>query len=295
VRARTGNLTRRDFLRGMTGAAVAAAFGLPLAGERRKGGKRATVVLVRDEHAVDEQGRVSAPVVRRMLDDAVAALVGEKDMVGAWSRLVRRDDLVGIKTNVWANLHTPAEVESALRGRVIGAGVPAERVLIDDSGAMRTLAHCTALINVRPVRTHHWAGIGGCIKNYATFVPDPSVYHPDSCADLAAIWSLPTVKRKTRLNVLVALTPQFWGRGPHYFDPRYVWPYKGIMVSFDPVAVDAVGAHLVRTKRVLYFGEDKPITPTKHIAVAETKYGLGVADLSRIELIRLGWKKDALI
>lgn len=67
------------------------------------------------------------------------------------------------------------------------------------------------------------------------------------------------------------------------------------MVSLDPVAVDAVGAHLLRTKRRQYFGQDRPITPTKHVAVADAVYGLGVSDLNKIELIKLGWMEDVLI
>ena len=114
---------------------------------------------------------------------------------------------------------------------------------------------------MRPVRTHHWAGVGGCLKNYIMFVEEPSDYHPDSCADLGAIWNLPIVKGKTRLNVLLALTPQFYGRGPHASTPGMSGPTAGLFVSKDPVAVDALGAELLRLKRLEFFGEDKPVTP----------------------------------
>jgi hypothetical protein len=59
----------------------------------------------------------------------------------------------------------------------------------------------TALINARPMRSHHWAGVGSLIKNYIMFIPEPISIHPDSCADLASIWDLPVVKGKTRLKV----------------------------------------------------------------------------------------------
>jgi hypothetical protein len=109
------------------------------------------------------------------------------------------------------------------------------------------------------------------------------------------MWNLPIVKGKTRLNILVALTPQFYGRGPHSFDPRHVWTYGGMFVSKDPVAVDALGAELLRLKRIAFFGEDKAVTPTKHIEYAETRHGIGVADLKRIDLVRLGWQEEMLI
>jgi hypothetical protein len=61
------------------------------------------------------------------------------------------------------------------------------------------------------------------------------------------------------------------------------------------VAVDALGAELLRLKRIEHFGEDRPVTPTKHIQAADTKYGLGVSDLSRIDLIKLGNRENLLL
>ena len=146
------------------------------------------------------------------------------------------------------------------------------------------------------MRTHHWAGVGTLLKNYIQFVPSPSEYHPNGCADLGRIWTLPHVKGKTRLNVLVALTPQFYGRGANFFDRRYVWPYGGIIVGTDPVAVDAVGAEILRLKRVAAFGEDRPLDVAPiHIAEADKKYHLGISDLSRIQIVKVGWMGEALV
>ena len=287
-------ITRRDFMRGAASTAVAAAFGLP-SGAQAEVAKKSRVVLIRDEAVMDGGGGIDSAVLERMLDEAVAKLLRENRAAEAWKSLVKPTDLVGIKSNVWARLRTPPELETIIRQRVIGAGVAGGKVFCDDRGSREKFLASTALINVRPARSHHWAGMGGCIKNYIIFSSNPPEYHPDSCANLAKLWSMPIVKGKTRLNILVLLTPQFYGRGPHSFDPRYLWPYKGLAVSLDPVAVDAVGAHILRTKRIQYFGEEKPITPTKHIAVADQKYHLGVSDLNQIELIKLGWTKDALI
>jgi hypothetical protein len=288
-------VTRRDFLRGASYAALAGVAGLGLeSGEAAD--RKARVVLIRDAKAVDDQGRVDAAVVQRMVDQAVAKLLQRDQAEVAWKQLVKPTDRVGIKTNVWDSLRTPPEVEEALKSGLVRAGVPEQSIRVDDRGARTTLAECTALINVRPLRTHHWAGIGGCIKNYIMFVPSPPQYHPDSCADLGAMWKLPVVAGKTRLNVLVVLTPQFHSRGPHNFDPRYVWPYQGLLVSQDPVAVDALGVKLLTIKRKLHFGEDQPFpTLTKHVQVADTKHGLGVSDLANIELVKLGWMEDVLI
>ncbi len=101
---------------------------------------------------------------------------------------------------------------------------------------------------------------------------------------------------KVRLNVLVALTPQFLTRGPQFFDTRYLWPYKGILLSTDPVAVDTMGVKLLEARRKAFFGEDRPMTElAKHVRLAGEKHGIGVGDPSRIQLARLGWGTDILL
>ena len=289
-------LTRRDFMRHAAYAALATTVGTEMLQSQGSDEKKVKVVLVRDEEALDKNRNPNPKVILRMLDRAVTELVGISDPVEAWRKLVNPNDLVGIKTNVWSYLPTPKEVEDAIKLRLMNAGVSKERILIDDRGARTTLANCTALINVRPLRTHYWAGIGGCIKNYIMFSPNPSQYHPDTCASLGHIWTLPIVKGKTRLNILVVLTPLFHGIGPHHFSPKYIWDYKGLLVSFDPVAVDAIGVQLLLAKRREFFGEEKPLPyNTHHIIYADKKYGIGVSDLSKINLVKLGWMEGVLI
>ena len=146
------------------------------------------------------------------------------------------------------------------------------------------------------MRAHAWSGVGSLLKNYIMFDPDPPIYHPDSCADLAKLWKLPITKDKTRLNILVMLTPLFHGTGPHLFNPKYSWAYNGLLVGFDPVAVDATGVRIIQAKRKEFFGEHRPINPpAKHIFLADTRHHLGNADPNKIELIKLGWEKDILI
>ena len=298
--ARRRGITRRDFLRSGAGAAFAVAVGLPRLATAAEGpGTSRTmsrVVLVRDKDVLASDGAVNAEILERMMDQAVTALIGEDDPIECWRRMVKPEDLVGIKSNVWANLPTPEPLVDAFRRRIADAGVPPDRVRVTDRGALRDLADCSALINARPLRTHDWAGIGGCLKNYIVFTPRPSDYHPDTCADLGRIWNLPIVKDKTRLNVLVVLGPLFHGRGPHHFDRRYIWHYNGLLVSRDPVAVDAVGVQLLESKRRLHFGEERPLAPiAKHVRYAETRHHIGVSDSNRIELVRIGWQEDVLI
>lgn len=299
MKDRGKTITRRDFLRGATCATVAFAMGLIPEDEITvQLPKMTRVILIRDPEAIDAEGRVNAEVIRRMLDDAVSALLDQEDAVKAWKLLVRPKDTVGIKSNVWGRLSTPEEVEQALRARVMDAGVSKKNIDVDDRGILHNpiFRRATALINVRPLRTHAWSGVGGCIKNYVMFVPRPDKYHADSCADLGAIWNLPAVKDKTRLNVLVMLRPLFYGVGRHHFDPTYVWPYQGLLVGTDPVALDAVGLRIFQAKRLAYFGKERPMKPpAHHIVFADTRHGVGTSDMRKIELVKLGWKEGILI
>ena len=286
-------ITRRDFMRTTAGFAFGAAIGL-----KTEPQEKAEVVLIRDKNALDANSKTDENIIQQMLDTAVMTLTGENDPIKAFRRLIKPGDIVGVKSNVWFYMPTPSAIERAVERRVLDVGVKKEHVSIDDRGVRWNpiFKKATAIINVRPLRTHYWSGIGGCIKNLITFAPSPARYHPDSCADLALVWKLPLVKDKIRLNILSALTPQFQGRGPHHYDRRYVWPYKGIIAGRDPVAVDSVGLELIKAKRKQHFGSEiKFETIPKHIRMADVKHNLGISDLNQIKLIKLGWQEDALI
>jgi hypothetical protein len=290
-------ITRRDFLRVTAGTAMAATLGSGILGEARAE-PTAKVVLIRNAEVLGPQDKVQEQILQSMLDEAVKSLVGTDKPMEAWKKLFKNSDVVGVKSNAWGRMPTPKELEAAIKRRLLDAGVAGKNIDIDDRGVLNNpvFQNATALVNVRPLRTHHWSGVGTCLKNYIQFVPDPWSYHDEGCSPLGKIWTYPMVKGKTRLNILSALTPQFYGRGAHFFDKRYVWPYKGLIVGTDPVAVDAVGAHLLQVKRIAFFGEDKALdVPPVHIVAAEKKYHLGVSDLSRIQLIKLGWMEEVLI
>lgn len=262
----------------------------------RAAGER--VVLIRNPEVLGGDGTVRGPVLTEMLDRAVTALVGAPSAREAWASLLRPGDVLGIKSNVWRHLATPPELEAAIRRRAVEAGVKDDAITVDDRKIASNpgFQNATALINVRPLRTHHWSGLGTCIKNYIMFVPEPWAYHDNACERLGAIWQLPNVKGKTRLNVLVMLTPQFHGVGPHNFNRAYTWAYYGLIVGRQPASVDAVGAAIITAQRRIHFGEDRPITPSPlHIQVAGSRYGLGPTDLAALDLVRLGEADGALI
>ena len=290
--------TRRDFIRSSTGLAVAGVVGSGHAGPTEEHQVRSRVVLVRDRRVVADDGTIDGEVLHGMLNRGLVALLESEDSATAWTKLFGSEDVVGIKSNVWSRLPTPPALETAIRSELEAAGVPSAKISVEDRGVRRdpVMTGATALINVRPMRTHHWSGLGTCIKNVITFVPRPSDYHADACASLGALWQLPEIKDKVRLNVLVMLTPQFHSVGPHSFSEKFVWTYGGLLLGTEPAPVDAVGSWIIEAKREQFFGKPKPIAPPPHhIQIAGDRYGLGATSREGIELIRLGWNDGALI
>jgi hypothetical protein len=292
-------LTRREFLKDATSAALAGTLYLnspaPLFSQS---GEKTRVVLIRDKDVLDDLSRPRDSVVQHMLDEAITTLLNEKDPVKAWKQIVKPADIVGIKSNVWSYLPTPKGLEMVIKKRIMDAGISEKNIGIRDRELLDDpiFRNATALVNVRPLRTHHWSGVGSLIKNYIMFVKRPDAYHPDSCANLASIWKLPLVRGKTRLNILVLFTPLFHGDGPHHFNLKYTWGYKGLLLGLDPVAVDSTGVRILLAKRKEFFGEVRPLNPPpKHIFLADTRFHLGTGDPEKIDLIKIGWEDDILI
>ena len=292
-------LTRRDFIRTGSYVAMGSLMGLPWPGDvAASQPAKSRVVLIRDKDLIDNAGDIRTNNLADMLDLAVQRLFVAGDAAAVWQQLFNADDVVGIKSNVWWHLPTPAVLEEILQKRLIAAGVKKQNISVDDRGVRRNpvFRNSTALINVRPMRTHAWSGLGTLLKNYIMFVSSPWMYHGNACEKLGAIWQKSNMRAKTRLNILVMITPLFHGIGPHHFSRKYTWTYNGLIVSADPVAADATGARIIQAQRTRYFGEDRPISPRPlHIEAGETRFGLGNCHTERIEVLKLGWQEDVLI
>jgi len=291
-------VTRREFMRQSAVAALGAAVGLS-SKKMFSQEQKSRVILIRNPAALDENLKIDEKILAQMLDEAVMALFQKSDPAQAFKTILKPDDIVGIKTNAWNYLPTPPELENALKQRVLSAGVKEENIDVNDREVRErpVFQKATALINARPLRTHYLAGISGCMKNFAPFAANIPDYHPNTCEDLALLFSLPQVKGKCRLHVLSVLTPQFHARGPHHFDRRYVWNYSGLLVGTDPVAIDATALKLVTAKRLEVFGarEAKVMPYPRSIEAADKKHKLGTCDPARIDLVKLGWQDGILI
>lgn len=144
----------------------------------------------------------------------------------------------------------------------------------------------TALINLPIVKDHDLAGVSIALKNMFGAIHNPNKYHDNNCDPyIADLNNHYVIRSKLKLVVADALIIQYHG-GPSY-KPPWAWRYGGIIVSKDPVAVDALGADLIEKKRKK---EGLPSLadegrPPKHIKTAAS-YGLGEARLDRLEIIR---------
>ena len=259
-----------------------------------------------------------------MLDRAMLELTGQSETSAAWSQFIKPEDVVGLKINLMMTPTSPA-ISRAIVGGVMSVGVDEKNIItwdrneagrglegtrvrneqfgFDSKSLSRVVTdETTALINAPGLKVHFLAGVAVALKNWIGAVtninlPDVGVaysIHGDSCADCCIVNAIPAVRDKCRLIVVDATRPLFNG-GPQV-NPQYLWPYNGILVGTDPVAIDAVGVAILEAKRNAHKGADWPISPPpKHVYVAEEKYKLGHSKLENIEIVKLGWQEEALI
>ena len=117
-------ITRRDFIRTGSRVVMGGLMGLPLIRSAvGQSVQKSKVVLIRDQHVTDGYGSLKEDIVTDMLDRAVAALMGTPGPESAWRKLVKPDDVIGIKSNVWRPLPSPEALEDVIVSRLMEAGV----------------------------------------------------------------------------------------------------------------------------------------------------------------------------
>jgi hypothetical protein len=285
-------LTRRDFVRGTVGTAVAASLlGTPLETEAAPAIK-SYVAVVRNQAALDPGNQVNEPVLREMLTQALNAVTGKSDAASAWRVLVRTGDIVGLVHTDHLNKTHPELVE-LVKTTLKEAGIPEKNIWMVQ-GSPQKVKECNVLISLPALKAHWLTGIGTVFKNYITFTGTPSSYHDANNAKLGEIWNMPHVKGKTKLVLVDALRP-LCDKGPQP-DPRYMWQYKGLIAGTDPVAVEAVCLKVIMQKRQALRGEPWPLSPPPMVVeMADKRYGLGTSNLEEIGINRIGWMEDVLV
>lgn len=141
-------------------------------------------------------------------------------------------------------------------------------------------------INFPLLKDHSVAGISGGLKNLYGLVHNPNKYHPNNCNPYAAhVSALPIVKEKNVLTIMDMTKLQYHG-GPGYV-PKYLEKPGGVLMSFDPIAIDSNGYEIIeeyRTKNGMKSLKDSGREPL-WIATGN-QIGLGESDLAKVEIIK---------
>ncbi len=134
------------------------------------------------------------------------------------------------------------------------------------------------LINVPLLKNHVDAGITICLKNhFGSFKSHNRFHNVDLNNVIPQINAVPEIKDKCVLNVVDALFGVAYGGpgGPPTFT------YSGLILGFDPVAIDYQGMKILESYKC------PTIDIAKYVIPASTKYKLGNYDPKMIEIIEV--------
>ncbi len=148
---------------------------------------------------------------------------------------------------------------------------------------------CDVVINLPVLKDHGITGFTGALKNMFGAIHNPNKYHlgvgnpyiPD-------VYCLAPIRRKVRLTICDATTAQYEG-GPAFFN-KWSWPFNGLLVSTDPVALDTTGWRIIEDKRKLQglqsLRENKR-EPSYIATAADAAHRLGTSDHKQIDLLEV--------
>jgi uncharacterized protein (DUF362 family) len=231
--------------------------------------------------------KLTPAVLREMVDDSITNLTGLTDAKEAWAALFKPAERIAIKVNAFQNstIWTHAPLVQAVTDSLVEAGHPAEQIVIYDStsdeletagfalnqdgpgvrcyGTDRryekgwkvgnidvelssVLLDCDALINMPVLKSHMIAAMTYSLKNHFGTVSSPGSLHGSIDAKIAELNALPEIKEKTRLVIGDALEAnlRYSNSWPYW---KADWKGDSILMSYDPVAVDTVGAQILGT------------------------------------------------
>jgi hypothetical protein len=231
----------------------------------------------------DSEGLVPE-ALRQILDASITKLTGLNDATEGWATLFAPDERIAIKVNTFSNsiIWTHLPLVNAVAASLQDAGIPAEQIFIYDSLSVfedagyeinedgpgvrcikesdftgewqvanrtvrlsSTLQSCDALINMPVLKSHMIAGLTFALKNHFGSVSSPSSLHNPIDQTIAELNALSPIKDHTRLIIgdILEANLQYSSSSWPYWEPD--WKGDSILMSFDPVAHDAVGMQIL--------------------------------------------------
>ena len=217
-------------------------------------------------------------VLNQMLDASITKLTGLNDAGQAWLSLFRPNERIALKVNSITTGVTHPALVLAVADRLQAAGIPAENIVIFDRYAYelkgagyqmnldgpgtRCVAtgsgnytrgwkllgndirlsniflNCDAVINLPILKVAGQFGISFALKNHFGTFDRPYDFHTPFARALPQLNAIPAIRDRTRLVIgdLFTAKPLVDGLGFHM-----VGTGDSILMSFDPVAHDAVG------------------------------------------------------
>jgi uncharacterized protein (DUF362 family) len=148
---------------------------------------------------------------------------------------------------------------------------------------------CDAVVNLPVLKDHGIVGVTMALKNLFGAIHNPNKYHITAGDPYVAdVNMLPPIRQKVRLTICDAIAPQYEG-GPSYM-PQWSWPFNGVIVSRDPVALDYTGWRIIEQKRA-----EKGVEPLRDVKrepayiarAADPQHRLGTNDPNLIEKVEI--------
>lgn len=228
------------------------------------------VVEVRDPKAI-VRNRVSQPIVRRLLEQVMAELTGEKSARDAWAKFVEPKDVVGIKINpsgAPACCSSPELIREIISS-VRSIGVPSRNIVVYDRysyemdiGAYQSLLPTEVrIVGIQDAFTSRIAGYEPTVYCDANFFGEwetRSYMARIVSHEVTKIINVPTMKDHSASGITGALKNLAYGtfnnvarthQAPHTFTN----PLIGLMCTVEPLRSKAV-LHIMDGMRQVWHG-----------------------------------------
>lgn len=148
---------------------------------------------------------------------------------------------------------------------------------------------CDVVINLPVLKDHGITGVTMAMKNLFGAIHNPNKYHLDTGDPYVAdVYMLSPIRQKVGLTICDATTAQYEG-GPSFM-PHWTWPFNGLIVGIDPVALDTTGWRILESKRAeagMPSLKEAGREPTYIATAADPTHRLGTNEAHRIEVLEV--------